>query len=355
MILSPGPHTLQLVLADKNHIPHSPPVMSERIHIVVEQPPTQSSPAPAGQSVAHIPGPESKRVEVPPGASDSNTISQRAYELAERVGTRAAWEFLAAHSTGLYAEHARRQLDKLNAVRAAEKEAMERAERELADRLVRQRQEQARAEVERRQAEKAAALEAERLALERQRQEREDAEAKRHETQRAAALRAERLAFQRQEEVRRREIESEPRREAALRLAETPDPRQRPQACRQDAERLERLRATPAPEEVARFAQEIVCEELRPQVLHLLDSLMPAVPAAPQGTEHRGTEREAAVPQANAEPDPKRRDLACKRDEERLVRLRASRARDDVVRFAGDLACERLRPQVQRLLESIGG
>ncbi|MXN65104.1 DUF4399 domain-containing protein [Stappia sp. GBMRC 2046] len=34
--LSPGEHTLQLVLGDHNHIPHNPPVMSERITITVE-------------------------------------------------------------------------------------------------------------------------------------------------------------------------------------------------------------------------------------------------------------------------------------------------------------------------------
>lgn len=33
--LQPGKHTLQLVLADKNHIPHNPPVMSEKITITV--------------------------------------------------------------------------------------------------------------------------------------------------------------------------------------------------------------------------------------------------------------------------------------------------------------------------------
>ena len=33
--LQPGKHTLQLVLGDKNHIPHSPPVMSEKITITV--------------------------------------------------------------------------------------------------------------------------------------------------------------------------------------------------------------------------------------------------------------------------------------------------------------------------------
>ena len=33
--LSPGPHTLQLLLGDKNHVPHSPPVYSEVIHVTV--------------------------------------------------------------------------------------------------------------------------------------------------------------------------------------------------------------------------------------------------------------------------------------------------------------------------------
>ena len=35
LTLTPGPHTLQLLLGDKNHIPHSPPVMSELIHVTV--------------------------------------------------------------------------------------------------------------------------------------------------------------------------------------------------------------------------------------------------------------------------------------------------------------------------------
>jgi hypothetical protein len=34
--LAPGTHTLQLLLGDKNHIPHDPPVMSKRITIHVE-------------------------------------------------------------------------------------------------------------------------------------------------------------------------------------------------------------------------------------------------------------------------------------------------------------------------------
>jgi hypothetical protein len=35
--LSPGKHTLQLVLADYLHTPHDPPVMSKKITIVVEK------------------------------------------------------------------------------------------------------------------------------------------------------------------------------------------------------------------------------------------------------------------------------------------------------------------------------
>lgn len=34
--LPPGEHTLQLLLADQNHVPHDPPVTSDRITITVE-------------------------------------------------------------------------------------------------------------------------------------------------------------------------------------------------------------------------------------------------------------------------------------------------------------------------------
>jgi len=36
LTLSPGKHTLQLLLADMNHVPHQPPVISEKITITVE-------------------------------------------------------------------------------------------------------------------------------------------------------------------------------------------------------------------------------------------------------------------------------------------------------------------------------
>jgi hypothetical protein len=36
LTLAPGKHTLQLLLGDHSHIPHDPPVVSERISITVE-------------------------------------------------------------------------------------------------------------------------------------------------------------------------------------------------------------------------------------------------------------------------------------------------------------------------------
>jgi hypothetical protein len=60
--LAPGEHTLQLLLGDKDHVPHTSPVMSERIHVKVVQ----------GQSTLGSPSapevPAYKRRPSPPGA-----------------------------------------------------------------------------------------------------------------------------------------------------------------------------------------------------------------------------------------------------------------------------------------------
>jgi hypothetical protein len=57
--LTPGKHTLQLILGDKDHIPHNPPVMSERIIVtVVEAAPAATAagrrPSPADASVYFV-------------------------------------------------------------------------------------------------------------------------------------------------------------------------------------------------------------------------------------------------------------------------------------------------------------
>jgi len=138
------------------------------------------------------------------------------------------------------------------------------------------------------------------------------------------------------------------------------------QICKRDEERLTRLRASPARDEVIRFEHELGCERLRPQLRRLRESI---------SAEGERDDREAAQrpqaeqprPTADVGPQNPERDAAarvvpssipqehiCKRDEERLTRLRASAARDEVIRFEHELGCERLRPQVVRLRESLG-
>ena len=52
--LSPGEHTIQLLLGDMNHIPHSPAVMSERITVrVAEGAPAPSAATPAAPGARH--------------------------------------------------------------------------------------------------------------------------------------------------------------------------------------------------------------------------------------------------------------------------------------------------------------
>lgn len=82
--LTPGQHTLQLVLGDRNHVPHSPPVVSERITITVVPdvavPDITMSPE---NSVA----PETAMVPQPgrPEATDDDQIP-RAHRIHERHG-----------------------------------------------------------------------------------------------------------------------------------------------------------------------------------------------------------------------------------------------------------------------------
>jgi hypothetical protein len=58
--LKPGPHTLQLLMGDKNHVPHSPPVMSARIHVTV---------VPKGGPTASAPGARVYFAELKDGAT----------------------------------------------------------------------------------------------------------------------------------------------------------------------------------------------------------------------------------------------------------------------------------------------
>jgi hypothetical protein len=48
--LPPGPHTLQLLLGDADHIPHTPPVYSDRLHVTAVE--SLSAPGAAAQTLA---------------------------------------------------------------------------------------------------------------------------------------------------------------------------------------------------------------------------------------------------------------------------------------------------------------
>jgi Domain of unknown function (DUF4399) len=58
--LSPGPHTLQLLLGDKAHVPHSPPVFSELIHVTVVDP--EQAHEPKTSAAARTPSPPGAKV-----------------------------------------------------------------------------------------------------------------------------------------------------------------------------------------------------------------------------------------------------------------------------------------------------
>ena len=52
--LPPGEHTLQLLFGDKDHIPHTPPLLSPKIHVTVVEPPPPRHPSPQGAKVYFV-------------------------------------------------------------------------------------------------------------------------------------------------------------------------------------------------------------------------------------------------------------------------------------------------------------
>jgi len=64
--LTPGTHTLQLLLGDKDHVPHSPPVVSPRIQVVATDKGAAPTPAPstAGKR-QRVPSQDALRQRIP--------------------------------------------------------------------------------------------------------------------------------------------------------------------------------------------------------------------------------------------------------------------------------------------------
>jgi hypothetical protein len=203
------------------------------------------------------------------------------------------------------------------------------------------------------------------------------AKRRQEEEQRATPTAIERLARQSaqpdRDEDARAKVQAVQQKQAGLPTL-TPSPASRPanaqtapltreQICRRDEEKLARLRASQVRDEVIRFERELGCERLRPQVLRLRESI-----SGEEDHNVRADDRwpRAEQPRPNADaqargservsiklPPSMSQDQICRRDQERLVQLRASPMRDEVVRFERELGCEKLRPQVLRLRESL--
>jgi hypothetical protein len=111
------------------------------------------------------------------------------------------------------------------------------------------------------------------------------------------------------------------------------------------------------PEEIARFERELGCAKLRPQIARLRESLGTRGVAGP-AREQPASAVESETPSAGTAPimssPPLSASEVCKRDEEKLVRLRANPLPEELARFERELGCTRLRPQVVRLRESLG-
>ncbi|MBL8586874.1 MAG: caspase family protein [Bradyrhizobiaceae bacterium] len=273
------------------------------------------------------------------GSGDSRYDIQRDYEFAERIGTQQAWEsFLQAHSTGYYAGLARAQLAKL---------------KETAEKAVPS------------------------VIAAREPQNRDDSES----VSRAPPPK-DQLKSEPKVQPPRDQAKSEPkpqRKDRQARLEPKPeedDLKVAPAAsaiavdpCKQEEEKLARLRANPVRDEIIRLERELTCKRLKLQVVRLRESVVGELPAATGATAVAPAipieDTANSLPQSGvsaAVPQPKqdggnaaaRRPDDCQKDQETLVRLRAVPTRADVARFERELSCERLRPQVLRLRESLG-
>ncbi len=130
------------------------------------------------------------------------------------------------------------------------------------------------------------------------------------------------------------------------------------QICKRDEARLAHLRVDPSAEQVAQFVRELGCEDLRPQVQRLAESLGVETGAKTQAASLTSpvaaVEQSKGVVQNKIAPPPADSAQACKREDEELARLRANPDRESVLRFTKALKCEDLRAQAARLLESVG-
>ena len=127
-------------------------------------------------------------------------------------------------------------------------------------------------------------------------------------------------------------------------------------ACKRDEDRLAKLQANPTFDKAIRLASELTCIKLAPQLLAILEGLShaseTAPPSGPTGGSGTTSAGEAAPPSSESPATDAKSttpDDACKQDEERLARLRQAPSSEEAARFAQELRCGTLRPQLLAL------
>jgi Caspase domain len=336
-----------------------------------------------GEAIPLVPAPAQPKA---PALSDVKGD----YELVERIGTKKAWDvFLSTHKEGLYADLARAQLAKLIQAEGA------RAQPAGAG--------GSGADLHREPAappQPSGPSSEERRAWDRIKDTSDRAKLRDFIVKYPASPLAE-TAKKRMDSldraVQEREEKARAERDAAQRrgLAAKEAVRQAPdEACERDQDRLSRLRGSAsqgwAREDLKRLERDTACDRVRSEVVALLAQppadvakQAPAPQQAPANAQREATrqrdEEEAKRVQAaeeaerrnaeretlrrrddkaqlakSAEPDRKRQDEACERDQDRLSWLRGSVsqgwAREDLNRLERDTACDRVRSEVVALL-----
>ena len=90
------------------------------------------------------------------------------------------------------------------------------------------------------------------------------------------------------------------------------------------------------------------------QLARLTDSAAARAPANEATPARNEPPRNAAAPPAQPAAQAEKSEEVCRREASELARLRADPAADEVAQFSRGLGCADLRPQVQRLMESLG-
>ena len=125
--------------------------------------------------------------------------------------------------------------------------------------------------------------------------------------------------------------------------------------CKQDEERLTRLRANPSLDEGLSFASEMRCRRLWPQLQTVMDGLSGNSRGA--ATSHPSGSASGTIPTSDIVSAPVTASVAlddpCKHDEDRLAELRANPSVEAAVRFDSELKCPRLQPQLPAILKQL--